>query len=100
MDVSGPFGQLTSRFSATLAETPADKFGWASALLALDASADISLPVAFIDDMAEGNSELLAAIDAGFLQKKGDYYVMKAAFRQGLLNVNGAPMPIPLMGLQ
>jgi hypothetical protein len=100
MDMSGPFGQLTSRFSATLAETPADKFGWASALLALDASADVSLPIALIDDMAEDNPELRAAIDAGFLQRKGDYYVMKAAFRQGLLNINGAPMPIPLMGLQ
>jgi uncharacterized protein YdgA (DUF945 family) len=100
LDMSGPFGQITSRLSAKLAETPADKFGWAGALLALDASADISLPIALIDNAAEGSSELRAAVDAGFLQKQGDYYVMKAAFRQGLLNVNGAPMPIPLPGLQ
>lgn len=100
LDIDGPFGQITSRINATLAPTDADDYNWAAALLALDASADISLPVALVDMMTQKNPETLAAIGMGFLRKKGDYYVMEAAFKQGLLNINGAPMPIPLTGLQ
>jgi len=100
VDISGQFGQITARFSATLAPSDGDDFGWAAALLALDASADISLPAPLVDMLTQNNPEMLAAIGMGFLRKKGDYYVLEAAFRQGLLNVNGAPMPIPLTGLQ
>jgi hypothetical protein len=97
-DIAGPLGQITARFSAALAATDADDFNWAAALLALDASADISLPAALVDMATQSNPEMLAAIGMGFLQKKGNYYVLQAAFKQGLLNVNGAPMPIPLTG--
>ena len=95
-DIAGPLGQITARFSATLAATDADDFNWAAALMALDASADISLPAALVDMAAQSNPEMHAAIGMGFLQKKGNYYELQAAFKQGLLNVNGAPMPIPL----
>jgi hypothetical protein len=100
LDINGPFGQISSRFSATLAPTDPDDFNWPAALLALDASADISVPAALVDMLTQNNPEMLAAIGMGFLRKKGDYYVLEAAFKQGLLNVNGAPMPIPLTGLQ
>ena len=100
LDITGPFGNITSRFSTTLAESPGKQFSWASALLGLEASADVSLPAELVDSAAQGSAEMRAAVDAGFLLRKGDYYVMQATFRQGLLNVNGAPMPIPLMGLQ
>jgi hypothetical protein len=32
----------------------------------------------------------------GILKKDGDFYVVNAEYRKGLLTVNGAPMPIPL----
>jgi hypothetical protein len=100
LDIAGPLGQITSRFSATVGETPVDDISWGAALLALDASADISLPAALVDMAVQDSPDMLAVIGMGFLQKKGDYYVMKAAFKQGLLNINGAPMPVPLTGLQ
>lgn len=100
LDINGPFGDITSRFSATLAETPVDRFSWAGALLALELSADVSLPAELVDTGAEFSSEMQAAIDAGFLLPKGEYYVMQAVFKKGLLNVNGAPMSIPLMGFE
>lgn len=100
LDIAGPFGDITSRFSATLAETPADRFSWAGALLALEMTADVSLPAALVGLLTQSSPEMQAAIDAGFLLREGDYYVMQAAFKKGLLNVNGAPMSIPLMGLQ
>jgi hypothetical protein len=36
----------------------------------------------------------------GFLRRKGDAYEMEASFKKGLLTVNGAPMPLPIPGLQ
>jgi uncharacterized protein YdgA (DUF945 family) len=100
LDIAGPLGTITSRFNATLKASDADNFNWAAALLSLDASADISLPAALVEMLLQNNPELGAAIGMGFLQKKGDFYLTTAAFKQGLLNVNGAPMPIPLTGLQ
>jgi len=100
IDVSLPMGQITSRFSAVVDKSGDDNYTWTSALLALDASADISLPVALVDTATQANPDLLAAIGMGFLRKKGGFYTMQADFKQGLLTVNGAPMPIPLPGLQ
>jgi len=33
------------------------------------------------------------------LIKDGDDYVMAAEYAKGMLNVNGAPMPIPMPGM-
>lgn len=100
LDIASPLGQITSRFSASLDKSAADDFSWASALLALDASVDLSLPAELVDMATKSNPDLHAAIGLGFLRKQGDDYVMKATFKKGLLNVNGAPMQIPLTGLQ
>jgi hypothetical protein len=35
----------------------------------------------------------------GLFQRDDDEYVMNAEYAQGLLNVNGAPMPIPMPGM-
>ena len=41
-----------------------------------------------------------AAVTMGFLKQNGDVYEMEAAYKKGLLTINGAPMPIPLLGVQ
>jgi len=100
LDVELPLGQITSRISAVVSESDAGDFTWTSALLSLDASADISLPVAFVDMLTEAYPEMHAIIAMGFLRRKGEYYAIEAAFEKGLLTVNGAPMPFPMPGLQ
>ncbi len=100
LDAELPLGQITSRISAVVSESDADDLTWASALLSLDASANISLPVDFVDMMTEAYPEMHAVIAMGFLRRKGDYYTMEAAFEKGLLTVNGAPMPLPIPGMQ
>jgi len=100
LDVELPLGQITSRISAVVSESDAGDFTWTSALLSLDASADISLPVAFVDMMTEAYPEMHAVIAMGFLRRKGEYYTTEAAFEKGLLTVNGAPMPFPMPELQ
>ena len=42
------------------------------------------------------NPEAEALVAMGVLKRSGDDYVMDAEYAQGLLNVNGAPMPIPM----
>jgi len=100
LEVSLPQGSITSTFSFIVAETDLDEFTWTAPLLALDARADISLPVGLVELALDMNPQLNAAISMGFLRKNGDFYVMEAAFKKGLLTINGAPMPIPLPGLQ
>jgi len=100
LDIELPLGQITSRISAVVSESDAGHFTWASALLSLDASADISLPVAFVDILTEAYPEMHAVIAMGFLRRNGEYYTIEAAFAKGLLTVNGAPMPFPMPGLQ
>ena len=100
LDVALPMGQITSRISAKMSRSGEDDYSWASALMALDASADISLPVELVDMMSAGNPEMQSAIAMGFLRRKGDSYTMQAAFKQGLLTINGAPMPVPLPEMQ
>ncbi len=100
LDVELPLGQITSRISAIVSESDADDLTWASALLSLDASANVSLPVDFVDMMTEAYPDMHAVIAMGFLRRKGDHYTMEATFEKGLLTVNGAPMPLPIPGMQ
>jgi hypothetical protein len=78
---------------------PDTDFSWSALLLALDASANVRLPVALYE-MAELMSPDVGMLVAmGIFKKDGEYYEMKAEYSQGLVTVNGAPMPIPLPGM-
>ncbi|MGI9270244.1 MAG: DUF945 family protein [Woeseiaceae bacterium] len=100
LDFASPFGQITSKLDASISETDSDNFTWGAAAMALDVSADVSLPVSLVNLATQAYPDMHAAIGMGFLRKKGEFYTMEAAYKQGLLTVNGAPMPIPLSGLQ
>jgi hypothetical protein len=77
-----------------------DDFTWTAALLALDATLELSMPAQLVDYAISIDPQVNAAIGMGFLRKNGAVYEMNAAFKKGLLTVNDAPMPIPLFGLQ
>ena len=96
-DISSPSGELTTKLRFSLPPTDPDaEFSWSALLLALDASADVRLPVALYE-MAELMSPDVGMLVAmGIFKKDGEYYEMKAEYSQGLVTVNGAPMPIPL----
>jgi len=100
LDMSLPQGLLTMQFDFEHPATDLDRFSWTSALLVMDASARISVPVELMDLITTTNPQAHAAIAMGFLRRKGDAYEMEASFKKGLLTVNGAPMPLPIPGLQ
>ncbi len=99
LDILSPFGQLTSRASASVEPADNNDYTWATAATLLDGSADLSLPKALVDMATQSNPEMHAVIGLGYLRKRGDFYVMAASFGDSVLTVNGAPMPIPLSGL-
>lgn len=99
-DVALPSGKVTTKLRFALpASAPTAAFSWPALLLALDASADIRLPVELFDMVQAMSPEAGALVAMGFLQKDGDFYEMRAQYTKGLLTVNGAPLPIPLPGL-
>lgn len=99
-DVALPNGELTTKLRFDLpASDPDAVFSWPALLLALNASADLRLPVELYE-MAEMMSPDVGMLVAmGILKKHGDYYQIRAEYAQGLITVNGAPLPIPLPGL-
>lgn len=99
-DVTLPQGEVTTRLSLALPETDDDDadFSWAAIILALTASADVSLPVALMEMAQAVNPQAGALVAMGILRQEGDSYIVNARYEKGLLTVNGAPMPIPLPG--
>ncbi len=99
-DVALPNGELTTKLRFDLpASDPDVVFSWPALLLALDASADIRLPVELFEMAQEMSPDVGMLVAMGALKKDGDFYEMKAEYAKGLVTINGAPMPIPLQGL-
>ncbi|MFQ5982186.1 MAG: DUF945 family protein, partial [Woeseiaceae bacterium] len=100
LDVTLPAGPVTTKLRLDVpAAKPDAEFSWPALLLALDASADIRLPVELVEMAQTVSPEAGSLVAMGFLRKDGDFYEMRAEYAKGLLTVNGAPMPIPLPGL-
>jgi len=100
LDLTLPQGKVTTKILVDIPEgdSSAD-FAWSSVLLALTASADIRMPTALFEFVRAVNPQADALVAMGILLKDGDDYVMNAEYAQGLLSVNGAPMPIPMPGM-
>jgi uncharacterized protein YdgA (DUF945 family) len=97
-DIAMPQGLVTSKLKFVVEESDADNFDWSSALLTMDASADLRVPNALVELAVLMTPEVNTAIAMGVLKKNGDFYEMEAAYKKGLLTINGAPMAIPLPG--
>ena len=99
LDIALQQGTTKSKIQIDVAATDMDEFTWTAALLALDATLEVSVPVDVVEFATGLNPQFNAPVGLGFLRKNGDVYEMEAAFKNGLLTVNGAPMPIPIPGL-
>jgi len=99
-DVTLPMGTVMTKIDIRVAEEDPDTFVWTSLLQSTEASADITVPEALVDMAMQMNPQAGAVVGMGFLKKNGDVYEMEAEYKKGLLTINGAPMPIPLGGMQ
>ena len=94
LDVTLPQGTIKSVVNIKFLESDSADFGWTSLLLALEADAQFEIPET-IANMAIMLSPQAGAVE-GFLRKNGDVYELDAAYKKGLLTVNGVPLPIPI----
>lgn len=100
-DLSLPQGKLvaTMRFQLPASgKAPAD-FSWPGLVLAMTAAADLRVPAPLVGALRAASPESGALVAMGFLKRDGDAFVLEAEYAQGLVTVNGAPMPLPLNSL-
>ena len=100
LDVTLPQGKVSTKLIIDIPEGDATAdFSWGNVLLAMTANADVRMPATLFEYVQLMNPQAGTLVTMGFLQRDGDDYVMIAEYAQGLLNVNGAPMPIPMPGM-
>lgn len=99
-DLDMPQGPIRTELHAALGETDAASFSWAALLLALEARFELSMAEDLADLAMALDPQAGAAIALGYLRKEGDAYTMRAELSKGRLTINGAPMQLPLGGLQ
>ena len=95
-----PEGPLSATLELALPERPPGEapLQWPSLLLALTGSADLELPVAVAERLLEIHPDAALLVATGMLVRRGEQYVLEARYAQGVVTVNGAPLPIPLPG--
>jgi uncharacterized protein YdgA (DUF945 family) len=98
LDIALQPGTVSATLNVEVDDTDPDTFVWTSALLALDATLDLSVPAELMDYAISLDPQVGAAVGMGFLRRNQDVYEMEAAFKDGLLTINGAPMPVPWLG--
>jgi uncharacterized protein YdgA (DUF945 family) len=98
LDIALQPGTVSATLNVEVDDTDPDTFVWTSALLALDATLDLSVPAELMDYAISLDPQVGAAVGMGFLRRNQGVYEMEAAFKDGLLTINGAPMPVPWLG--
>jgi uncharacterized protein YdgA (DUF945 family) len=99
LDIAMPPGTVTATLDVQVEPTDIDEFVMTSLLLAVDARLDFSVPAELYDYALTLDPQIGAAVAMGFLRPEGNDYKMQAEFSNGLLTVNGAPMPGIIPGL-
>ncbi len=96
LNVSLPMGLVESNINVEIPSSDRDDFEWTSLLLSTVAKVDLRVPEALVQMATSMNPQAGAVVGMGYLRRDGDYYVMDADFEKGLLQINGAPIPLPL----
>jgi uncharacterized protein YdgA (DUF945 family) len=95
-----PDGDVTAQFHLAIRETDADAFSWPGVLLAADATLDLRIAEPLVRLAMAANPDVGGIIGMGYLRRNGDVYELRAELEDGLLTVNGAPLPLPANAFQ
>ena len=97
LDITLPQGVIASRLNISVPETDDDApLDWSSVMLNMTGNLDLRIPGPIYQMAAMMNSQVGSLVALGVLVQDGEDYVMNAEYAQGLVNVNGAPLPIPM----
>ena len=94
LDIEVPRGRTETRVSLTMASSDAVDYDWSSALEAMACDAELSVAEAAVEAAMQTNDSIVAAVGTGFLKKDGEVYRMRVKCSNGLMTVNGAPLPL------
>ena len=94
LDIEVPRGRTETRLSLTMASSDAVDYDWSSALEAMACDAELSVAEAAVEAAMQTNDSIIAAVGTGFLKKDGEVYRMRVKCSNGLMTVNGAPLPL------
>ncbi|MBA3562461.1 MAG: YdgA family protein [Gammaproteobacteria bacterium] len=100
--VQTPDGEVLAKLHLEFPENAAVAKDAMLALGGLVAELDLRLPKAVVAAAGAADPQsgqyVQLMLDTGFIQAQGDYYVTHAAYKGGLLTVNGIPLPLPFGG--
>jgi uncharacterized protein YdgA (DUF945 family) len=99
LDIAMPPGTVSAALAVDVAPTDIGPLVVTSILLAMEARLSLSVPAELYDYAVTLDPQVGAAVAMGFLRKDGNDYKLQAEFSNGLLTVNGAPMPGIIPGL-
>jgi len=99
LDVDLAAGGLDTVATVTVPGTGTTDLDWPAIANSVEANADLSVEQGLMDYVLALQPQANALIAMGMLKREGDAYMMNAAYKQGLVTVNGAPMPIPIPGI-
>lgn len=94
LDIEVPRGRTETRLSLTMASSDAVDYDWSSALEAMACDAELTVAEAAVEAAMQTNDSIIAAVGTGFLKKDGEVYRMRVKCSNGLMTVNGAPLPL------
>lgn len=97
-DVEMPQGMIDTEIAIVVPKSDPADFSWANVVRAMSGEASFSVPASILNMAMMASPEVQSLVTTGLLVENGDVYTMDAAFEQGLLSVNGNPMPLPLPG--
>lgn len=89
-------GELEATLHAVV--EPSDLDNPVEVVNALTADFDLVVSAGLMDALVAIDPVANATIAAGFLRRNGGVYEMAGTFEDGLLTVNGAPIPVPMPG--
>jgi len=97
LDIALPQGVVATKIDLNIPESDSgDAFNWSTILLRMTAKIDMRIPGPIYEMAAMMNAQAGSLVAMGILVQDGEDYIMTAEYAQGLFNVNGAPMPIPM----
>ena len=97
LNLSLPQGMVAASVGLSIPEIDADApFDWSTVLLRMTGKIDMRIPGAVYQMAAMLDRQASGLVAMGILEPNGEDYVLNAEYAQGLLNVNGSPMPIPM----
>ncbi|MED5421536.1 MAG: DUF945 family protein, partial [Pseudomonadota bacterium] len=97
LNLSLPQGMVAANVGLSIPEIDAGApFDWSAVLLRMTGKIDMRIPGAIYQIAAMLDRRASGLVAMGILEPDGEDYVLNAEYAQGLLNVNGSPMPIPM----